>query len=178
MIVQGRKHLVRTWERLAQEMGIPMGTFRNKKPYAVEGFPAPVSSDGARVLLWDGEQTTAYLAGAPVPALPAPDFPGDLLDRQEAAAELGVTPRSWDSYKTDPRIAPHVVQVCGVEHWPRSAVYAFRDSRPGKRAATGRPTGTVDAVPRQACEVSATSTASEPSRRIRSAPQVPSCPRA
>ncbi|WP_328864069.1 hypothetical protein [Streptomyces virginiae] len=52
-------------------MGIPMGTFRNKKPYAVEGFPAPVSSDGARVLLWDGEQTTAYLAGAPAPDLPA-----------------------------------------------------------------------------------------------------------
>ncbi|MFG2753957.1 hypothetical protein [Streptomyces xanthophaeus] len=148
MIVQGRAHLVRTREQLAGDMGVSMGTFRNKKPYVVEGFPAPVSSDGSRVLLWDGEQTAAYLAGTRVPELPAPGAPGDLLDRQEAAAEIGVTPRSWDGYKTDPRLALHAVRVGGVEHWPRAAVCAFRDSRPGRQAATGRPTGKADAVPR------------------------------
>ncbi|GLX40700.1 hypothetical protein Sros01_67730 [Streptomyces roseochromogenus] len=47
-----------------------MGTFRNKRPYAAEGFPAPISSEEDRVLLWDGEQTAAYFAGAPVPDLP------------------------------------------------------------------------------------------------------------
>ncbi|MER7468878.1 hypothetical protein [Streptomyces sp. NPDC097981] len=44
-----------------------MGTFRNKRPYVAEGFPAPVSSKGARVLLRDGEQTAAYLAGTGLP---------------------------------------------------------------------------------------------------------------
>ncbi|MEU2395097.1 hypothetical protein [Streptomyces sp. NPDC007369] len=148
MIRYGRERLVRTREQLARDMGMTMGAFRNKRPYAAEGFPAPINSEGARVLLWDGEQTDAYLAGSPVPVLPALNAPGDLLDRQEAAAELKVSPRTWDSYKTDPQIAPHVVLVCGVEHWPRSAVEAFRDGRPGRHAATGRPKGRPNAVPR------------------------------
>ncbi|MEW2709492.1 hypothetical protein AB0948_31515 [Streptomyces koyangensis] len=125
-----------------------MGTFRNRKPYAQPGFPAPISSVGARVLLWDGEQAAAYLAGEPVPELPTMDGPDVLLDRQEAAAEVQVTPRTWDGYKTDPRLAEHVVDVHGVEHWPRSAVRAFRDGRPGKESATGRPKGRANAVPR------------------------------
>ncbi|GLV88031.1 hypothetical protein Slala03_77200 [Streptomyces lavendulae subsp. lavendulae] len=148
MIRHGREHLVRTREQLAQDIGMPMGTFRNKKPYTAEGFPAPVSSEGARVLLWDGEQTAAYFTSRPVPALPAPGAPGDLLDRQEAAAVLNVAPRSWDTYKSDPRLSPHLVVIGGVEHWPRSVVQAFQDSRPGKQAATGRPKGRPDAVPR------------------------------
>lgn len=49
MIHPSRKHLVRTREMLARDMGMAMGTLRNKKPYTVEGFPAPISSDGARV---------------------------------------------------------------------------------------------------------------------------------
>lgn len=96
----------------------------------------------------DGERTAVYLAGEPVPALVAMDGPEVLLDRQEAAAELGVTPRTWDGYKTDPRLTRHVVDVCGVEHWPRSAVRAFRDARPGKQSAAGRPKGRTNAVPR------------------------------
>ncbi|MFC6518201.1 hypothetical protein ACFQFR_38680 [Streptomyces goshikiensis] len=147
MIRRGREHLVRTREQLAQEMGMAMGTFRNKRPYAAEGFPAPISSEGARVLLWDGEQTAAYLERGEVQALPAPGAE-DLLDRQEAAAEVGVSPRSWDGYKSDPRLAPHMVMVCGVEHWPRRSVRAFCDGRPGKQAATGRPKGKANAVPR------------------------------
>lgn len=148
MIHPSRKHHVRTRELLARDMGMAMGTFRNRKPYAAPGFPAPVSSAGARVLLWDGEQTAAYLAGEPVPALPAMDGPDVLLDRQEAAAEAQVTPRTWDGYKTDPRLSAHVVDVHGVEHWPRRAVHAFRDGRPGKESAPGRPKGRTNAVPR------------------------------
>ncbi|MGW2748067.1 hypothetical protein [Streptomyces sp. NPDC001450] len=147
MIHFERRGLVRTRELLARDMGMSMGTFRNKRPYTAPGFPAPVSSAGARVLLWDGEQTAAFLAGEQVPALPAAGGAGDLLDRQEAAAELQVTPRTWDGYKTDPRIAPHVVEVCGVEHWPRGVIDAFRDTRPGKEGAAGRPKGSVNAVP-------------------------------
>ncbi|MGX9230283.1 hypothetical protein ACWV95_36650 [Streptomyces albus] len=129
-------------------MGMSMGTFRNKKPYTAQGFPAPISSPQARVLLWDGEQTAAYLAGTPVPDLPPAGGEQDLLDRHEAAAELGVKTRSWDAYKTDPLLASHMVVVCGVEHWPRGTVRAFQDTRPGKSSATGRPKGKGNAVPR------------------------------
>ncbi|MEW1906592.1 hypothetical protein [Streptomyces sp. NPDC086147] len=148
MIHPDRRHLVRTREMLAQDMGMSMGTFRNKRPYTQPGFPAPISAAGARTLLWDGEQTDAFLAGETVPALPPADGPGVLLDRQEAAAELGVTPRTWDGYATDPRLHAHLVDIHGVDHWPRGAVQAFRDSRPGKAAASGRPKGSSDAVPR------------------------------
>ncbi|GGV17756.1 hypothetical protein GCM10010275_69220 [Streptomyces litmocidini] len=148
MIHPDRQHLVRTRELLAQDMGMAMGTFRNKKPYTQPGFPAPISSAGARTLLWDGEQTAAFLAGDTVPDLPSAGKTDMLLDRQEAAAELGVTPRTWDGYATDPRLTPHIVDVHGVDHWPRSTVHAFRDSRPGKSAAPGRPKGSTDAVPR------------------------------
>ncbi|MFI5689487.1 hypothetical protein [Streptomyces sp. NPDC051636] len=146
MIRAGRQHLVRTSELLAQDMGMALGTFRNRKPYTAAGFPAPISSAGARVLLWDSEQTDAYFAGEPVPELPQADSDQDMLDRQEAAAELHVTPRTWDGYKKDPRIAPYLVTVCGVEHCPRAAVRDFKAFRPGKQAATGRPKGSKNAI--------------------------------
>ncbi|MGW6569262.1 hypothetical protein [Streptomyces sp. NPDC054975] len=147
MIHPDRKHLVRTREMLADEMGMAMGTFRNKKPYTQDHFPAPISSAGARTLLWDGGQTNAFLAGEAVPEL-RDDDPGMLLDRHEAAAELDVTPKTWDSYATDPQIAPHAITIHGVEHWPRDVVRTFRDSRPGKSAAPGRPKGSSNALPR------------------------------
>ncbi|MEU5234050.1 hypothetical protein [Streptomyces anulatus] len=148
MIHPSRVHLVRTREMLAADMGMAQGTFANKKPYDETGFPAPVSSAGSRTLLWDGGQTAAYRAGEPLPTLPAPDDPAMLLDRQEAAAELGVKPRTWDGYATDPTIADHVVDVHGVDHWPRPVVRAYRDGRPGRSAAPGRPRGSSNAVPR------------------------------
>ncbi|MFD8440771.1 hypothetical protein ACFV2I_37715 [Streptomyces microflavus] len=148
MIHPSRVDLVRTRGMLARDMDMSEGTFRNKKPYTRPGFPAPVSSPGARTLLWDGGQTAAYLAGEPVPALPPRDDPGMLLDRQEAAAECGVNPRTWDGYATDPAVASHRIDVHGVDHWPRTAVHAFRDSRPGRAAAPGRPRGSSNAIPR------------------------------
>ncbi|MFF9908766.1 hypothetical protein ACF1HU_35800 [Streptomyces olivaceus] len=148
MIHPSRLHLVRTRELLAEDMGMAMGTFRNKKPYAMKGFPAPISSADARVLLWDSAQTDAYLAGEPIPELPASDGPDVLLDRQEAAAELKVSPRTWDGYKADAALSRHVVDVHGVEHWPRRVVRAYRDGRPGRESASGRPKGKANAVPR------------------------------
>ncbi|MFE0685793.1 hypothetical protein ACFW17_34015 [Streptomyces sp. NPDC058961] len=147
-----RVGLVRTRELLARDMGMAMGTFRNRKPYAEPGFPRPVSSPGARVMLWDGGQTDAYRAGDPVPVLPEPGGAGDLLDRQEVAVELGVAPRTWDGYKRDPRVAEHLVVICGVEHWPRGIVREFQQARPGKSGATGRPRGSANVLPRGQAE--------------------------
>lgn len=126
-----------------------LGTFGNKKPYRAEGFPAPISAEGAKVLLWDGEQTDAYLAGETIPALPAAGEDQDLLDRQEAAAALGVSPQTWDKYKTHPQVAQHAVVVGGVEHWPRIIVESFKAARDAPRTASGgRPKGSGDMVPR------------------------------
>ncbi|MEU9182901.1 hypothetical protein AB0C90_40210 [Streptomyces sp. NPDC048550] len=85
-----------------------------------------------------------------MPGIEGPESDGDLLDRREAAAELGVKATSWANYTGDPALANHVVAVAGVEHWPRSAVRAFRDSRPGRgvRHGSGRPKGSGDFVPR------------------------------
>ncbi|MFJ3310341.1 DUF6292 family protein [Streptomyces sp. NPDC086549] len=159
MIRAGRRKYTQNSEDLAAAMGVTIGTFRNKQPYADDAFPPLISSDGARVKLWDSEQTAAHLAGRPMPELPQEDDEQDLLDRNEAAAELGVSPKTWDVYKTHPQIAPHLTKVKGVEHCPRGIVQAFRT---GKKAGAdagpkgrpkGRPKGSGDMVPRD--EISA-----------------------
>ncbi|MFW3464397.1 hypothetical protein ACN24K_30465 [Streptomyces microflavus] len=132
MIRAGRGHLVRTLVDLAAQQGVSSQRYRKLKPYEAAGFPERISSARARTRLYDGEQVDAYLLGKPVPSLPERDDDNDLLDRQECAAELGVSPRSWDAYKNDPLLTGHMAKVGGVEHWPRGIVHEFRNSRPGK----------------------------------------------
>lgn len=162
MIRAGRAGLVQTMADLAaaqRPKPIPLGTFRNNKMHLREGHPAPISSPGAKTLLWDAEQTSAFHAGEPIPDIADKDADEDLLDRQEAAAELGVTPRTWNSYRYDPRISEHTVLVPKralgddgpqVEHWPRGVIRAFKADRPGKGQSprAGRPEGSGDMVPR------------------------------
>ncbi|MEW1892319.1 DUF6292 family protein [Streptomyces sp. NPDC085659] len=151
MIRAGRLKYVQTLAGLAEQLGVSYGTLRNKRLHAVEGHPAPISSPTARVQLWDSEQTAAFHAGKPVPALSDTDDDQDLLDRHEAALELGVSAATWNGYKSDPRLAEHVVQVPeegGTEHWPRYVVREFKNSRPGRGAGGGRRTGSGDVVPR------------------------------
>ncbi|MEU8708709.1 DUF6292 family protein [Streptomyces sp. NPDC048565] len=137
---------------LAAHLGIPLGTFRNKKLHTQGGHPAPISSPTSRALLWDSQQTKAFHAGKPVPALPETDDDQDLLDRHEAAAEFGVSAATWNSYKSDPQLTRHVTMVPagedGTEHWPRGVVRAFKESRPGRGAGGGRRVGSGDMVPR------------------------------
>ncbi len=153
MIRAGRQHLVRTLADLAAQRGVGIDRYTRLKPYEAEGFPAPVSSAGARTRLYDGEQVDAYLLGKPVSPLPGPEVEddGDLLDRRECAALIGVSPRSWDVYKNDPALTEARIEAGGVDHWPRHAVKAFQAARPGRDAAAtrgGRPTRTGDQVPR------------------------------
>ncbi|WP_351233907.1 DUF6292 family protein [Streptomyces sp. NPDC002133] len=151
MIRAGRIKYAQTMADLAAQLGMPLGTFRNKKPHTQEGHPAPISSPTSRALLWDSEQTKAFHASQPVPALPDVDDDEDLLDRHEAAAELGVSPASWNKYKSDPKLTEHVVLVPeqdGTEHWPRRVVREFKASRPGRGAGGGRRLGSGDMIPR------------------------------
>lgn len=152
MIRAGRQHLVRTLADLAAQRGVGIDRYTRLKPYEAEGFPAPVSSQGSRTRLYDGEQVDAYLLGKPVPPLPTGEDDEDLLDRRECAALLGVVPNSWDIYKRkDPALAEARIEAGGVDHWPRRAVKTFQASRPGRGAAAirgGRPERTGDQVPR------------------------------
>ncbi|MBK5996506.1 hypothetical protein JHN53_33775 [Streptomyces sp. MBT58] len=151
MIRAGRHDLVRTLADLAAQQGLGIDRYSRLKPYEAEGFPAPVSSEGARTKLYDGEQVDAYLLGRPVLPLPEVEDDEDLLDRRESAAELGISPETWKKYKSDPILTAARTEVGGVEHWPRGAVRRYRDSRPGRSAAAtagGRPKRTGDQVPR------------------------------
>ncbi|MFE7056901.1 DUF6292 family protein [Streptomyces californicus] len=151
MIRAGRQHLVRTLADLAAQQGVGIDHYTRLKPYQAPGFPAPISSEGSRTRLYDGEQVDAYLQGKPVPPLPQPEVEddSDLLDRRECAALLGVSPRSWDVYKRDPALTAARIEAGGVEHWPRHAVKAYQADRPGDAAPKpGRPKSTGDQVPR------------------------------
>ncbi|WLQ69169.1 DUF6292 family protein [Streptomyces glycanivorans] len=149
MIRAGRHHLVRTLADLAAHQGVGIDHYTRLKPYDAPGFPKPISSKGSRTRLYDGEQVDAYLLGKPVPPLPEEDNDGDLLDRRECAALIEVAPDSWKTYKNDPALTAARVEAGGVEHWPRHAVRAFQESRPGDAAPkSGRPRHTGDQVPR------------------------------
>ncbi|MET8566150.1 hypothetical protein ABZV75_38415 [Streptomyces flaveolus] len=156
MIRAGRD--VYTLADLAALEGRALGTYRNRRMHRRAGHPEPVSSAAARVLLYDVVQVDAWRAGLPVPPLPDADAPGDLLDAHEAAELAGVTARSWESYRHEAALAAHVVQVrgrqlaaevAGVEHWPRAAVVAWMEGRPGRGHGGGRPPGARDGLPRE-----------------------------
>ncbi|MFF7183558.1 hypothetical protein [Streptomyces sp. NPDC008121] len=148
MIRAGRQELVRTLADLARQRGVKTASYVTARPYAAKGFPAPISSAGSRILLFDADQVDAHLAGEPVPALPVEEHDDDLLDRRECAALFAISPRTWDTYKNAPELTGHMVVIGGVEHWPRGVVRAFA-ARPKKPAAAGRPKGAGDQVPRE-----------------------------
>ncbi|WP_228183966.1 DUF6292 family protein [Streptomyces anulatus] len=149
MIRAGRQHLVRTLADLAAQQGVGIDHYTRLKPYDAPGFPKPINSQGSRTRLYDGEQVDAYLLGKPIPPLPETDDDGDLLDRRECAALIGVAPDSWKTYKNDPVLTAARIEAGGVEHWPRHAVKAFQENRPGNDAPkSGRPKSTGDQVPR------------------------------
>nr|WSS73248.1 DUF6292 family protein [Streptomyces sp. NBC_01175] len=150
MIRAGRRHLVRTLADLAAQQGVQTHSYITAKQHLVPGFPPPISSVGSRTRLYDGEQVDAFLAGQPLPPLPTEDDDQDLLDRRESAAALGLSPLSWDKYKsTDPLLTQHLVTVGGVEHWPRAIVHQYQTQRSAKvTAPTGRPARVGDQVPR------------------------------
>ncbi|MEV7416517.1 hypothetical protein [Streptomyces sp. NPDC089919] len=148
MIRAGCEDRVWTRKDVAAAMGARWSSFRTVRPYQAAGFPPPVSSPGARVLLWDAVQVRAHLDGKPVPDLPPAGGPEDLLDRQEAAEHVGVEPVSWDKYRRGDRLKGTSRTVGGVEHWPRCVLDAYVQGRGVPLLPVGRPKGAGDMVPR------------------------------
>ncbi|MFF2902737.1 hypothetical protein [Streptomyces sp. NPDC057966] len=146
MIHAGRLHLVRTLADLAAVEGKSLGTYKNNKMHKRPGHPRPISSRTAKTLLYDGEQVDAYRSGTPIPEL-GPESPDDLLDPHEGAALVGVSAKSWETYRK--ALDEHVVTVQDVEHLPRHIIQQWKADRPGRGAGGGRNVGTRDAIPRQ-----------------------------
>ncbi|MCW8383970.1 DUF6292 family protein [Streptomyces justiciae] len=158
MIRAGRLHLVRTLSDLAKAEGRSFASYKKNKLHRRPGHPEPISSPTARTLLYDGAQVDAFLAGEDIPALPEPGHPNDLLDQHEAAALVGLASRSWEVHKHASGLVEHLVVVRGldpaddfrgVEHWPRHAILAWNEARPGTgHNRGGRPVNAQDIVPR------------------------------
>ncbi|MFF0630607.1 hypothetical protein [Streptomyces sp. NPDC004296] len=159
MIRAGRTDKVQTMTDLAKKLGISFGRLRNTQPYTQEGHPPPISSANAKTLLWDSDQTDAFYAGQPVPDIAGDASDEDLLDRAEAAAEMGLSYSTWSRVKKEPCISEHVILVPPreegdngpqVEHWPRGVLRDVKAKRPNKGPGpgAGRPKGSGDMIPR------------------------------
>lgn len=159
--------------------GLSVHQARRSRPWAAHGHPAPLTRGRPRrghPQLWDYEQAAAYAADpeAPVPVLPEPGHPDDLLDKEEAAELAGIEPAAWYFYgwldrsrseDRDPQrrqlTEPGVGQpselvpapdeeVCGTPHWYRRTVDAYSAERERRAGAPrgGRPAGSTDGVAR------------------------------
>jgi len=125
---------------IAQQAGVPFATWRRRDAPAfrqrVKGlFPH------SRILIYDLAQARAYLAGTPLPELPAAEHPDDLLNDEEAAALLGVTASTVRAYATQGYLSPGKT-LYSVRVWPRRGIEERRKNPPGQGKGGGRPPGT------------------------------------
>ncbi|WP_228901797.1 helix-turn-helix domain-containing protein [Streptomyces sp. DH1] len=124
---------------IAQQAGVPIATWRRRDAPA---FRRRVTSlfPHSRILIYDRAEATAYLAGRPLPELPAGEHPDDLLSDQEAAAELGITASTVRAYATQGYIPPGTT-VYSLRLWTRRDITERRDNPPGQGLGGGRPPG-------------------------------------
>ncbi|WP_251021425.1 hypothetical protein [Streptomyces sp. ISL-98] len=82
---------------IAQQAGVPVATWQRRDAPAFRQRVASVFPR-SRILIYDLAQARAYLAGRPIPVLPAGEHPDDLLNDEETAAVLGVTASTVRAY--------------------------------------------------------------------------------
>ncbi|MGW6569805.1 DNA-binding protein [Streptomyces sp. NPDC054975] len=124
---------------IARRAGVPLPTWRRRDaPAFRERVPSLLPE--SRHLLYDLAQTEAYLAGKPVPALPAGEHPDDLLIAEEAAAILGIAPTTLRAYAAQGYLSPGIT-IHGSRGRPRREVLERRDNAPGQGKGGGRRPG-------------------------------------
>lgn len=124
---------------IAQHAGVPIATWRRRDAPAFRQA-VPNLLPHSRILIYDLAQAHAYIAGRRIPALPTDEHPDDLLNDEEAAALLGITPSTVRAYATQGYIARGQT-VYSVRVWPRSAIEDRRDNPPGQGKGGGRAPG-------------------------------------
>ncbi|MEV0749875.1 helix-turn-helix domain-containing protein [Streptomyces sp. NPDC050273] len=125
---------------IAQQAGVPLAIWRRRDAPAFRQR-VPALFPNSRTLLYDQAQAHAYLDGTPIPALPSGEHPDDLLNDEEAAAALGVTPSTVRSYAIQGYLAPGKT-VYSVRVWQRRDIDERRNNPPGQGKGGGRPPGT------------------------------------
>ncbi|MFJ3505085.1 DNA-binding protein [Streptomyces sp. NPDC090135] len=137
MIPRGRPVINETG--IAARAGVPLPTWRRRDALAFREH-VPSLLPGSRHLLYDLAQAEAYLAGKPIPALPAGEHPDDLLTAEEAAALLGITTATLRSYAAHSYLSPGTT-LHGSRLWPRHEIHHRRDNAPGRGKGGGRRPG-------------------------------------
>ncbi|MET8103074.1 DNA-binding protein [Streptomyces sp. NPDC005236] len=123
---------------IASHAGVPLATWRRRDaPAFRQRVPALFDS---RVRVYDQAQAHAFLAGQPIPALPAEPHPDDLLNDEEAANLLGVTPSTVRAYASQSYL-PRGTTVYSLRLWTRRDLEARRDTPPRQGQGGGRPPG-------------------------------------
>lgn len=124
---------------IALQAGVPLATWRRRDaPDFRKHVPALFDS---RVRIYDHAQTQAYLSGQPLPQLPAQPHPEDLLNDEEAANLLGVTPSTVRAYATQGYL-PAGTTVYSLRLWTRRDIEERRDTPTRQGQGGGRPIGT------------------------------------
>lgn len=128
-----------TEAEIAERAGVPIATWRRRDAPAFRQrvqtlFPS------SRYLIYDLAQADAYLAGKPIPALPTGEHPDDRLNDKEAAAILGIDPKTVRAYATQGYLSRGET-IHGARVWPRHEVEQRRDNPPGRGAGGGRRPG-------------------------------------
>ncbi|AEY94388.1 proteoglycan-4 (plasmid) [Streptomyces hygroscopicus subsp. jinggangensis 5008] len=125
---------------IAQQAGVPIATWRRRDAPAFRQR-VPSLFPRSRVLIYDLAQARAYLAGTPIPELPAGEHPDDLLNDEETAAVLGVTASTVRAYATQGYLSAGKT-VYSVRVWPRRDIEERRKNPPGQGKGGGRRPGT------------------------------------
>ncbi|MCT9141726.1 DNA-binding protein [Streptomyces violarus] len=125
---------------IAHQANVPIATWRRREAPAFRQRVASLFPQ-SRVKIYDLAQARAYLAGSPIPELPAGEHPDDLLNDEETAAVLGVTASTVRAYATQGYISTGKT-LYSVRVWPRSDIEDRRNNPPGQGKGGGRPPGT------------------------------------
>lgn len=124
---------------IARRAGVSLTTWRRQHAAAFRERVPDLLPD-TRHLLYDLAQTDAYLAGQPIPGLPADEHPDDLLTAKDVAAILGITTSTVRAYATQGHLSPGTT-VYGARLWTRREVLDRRDNAPGRGKGGGRRVG-------------------------------------
>ncbi|MGF3141005.1 DNA-binding protein [Streptomyces diastaticus] len=123
---------------IAKEAGTPINTWRRQvAPGLREHVPALFDS---RIRIYDRAQVQAHLDDRPLPKLPDTPHSEDLLDDEEAAALLGVTPSTVRAYATQGYL-PTGTTVYGIRLWARRSIQERLDAPSRQGQGGGRPAG-------------------------------------
>lgn len=121
---------------IAQQAGVPLATWRRRDAPGFRQRVPPLFD--SRVLIYDQAQAHAFLNGQPIPPLPTEPHPDDLLNDEEAAALLGVTPSTVRAYASQ-NYLPRGTTVYSLRLWTRKDIETRRDTPPRQGQGGGRP---------------------------------------